>query len=660
MRTLGFSGGYEADHQGFPRPALNNLTAHDGAAVLVEDGEVVAAIEQERLNRIKHSNKAPLQAMRFCLESRGLTLQDVDHVCYYASEAWCDAEVKRAFPALGPKTRSARDAVRQLLFAAFGVDYDAERIEFVKHHVAHAASALAGSGYEESLVLTLDGCGDGESGSVSIGSRGKLKLLREIPERDSLGHFYFNTIRFLGYGMFDEYKVMGLAPYGDPRRFRDLFRTMYALLPEGSWTIDMDSVLGLPDVLPARAPHEPVTQLHKDVAAALQESLEEIVFHALRHFQRATGQQSLCYAGGVAHNCTLNGKIQRSGLFKRVFVQPAAHDAGCALGAAMAVQMQRAPERRPPALQHLYWGRHIGERDAIAAALDGWRALVTVEELKDAPRTAAELLAAGNVIGWAQGRSEFGPRALGNRSILADARPAENKDIINAMVKKREEFRPFAPSVIEEAARDYFDLGGAEVMPFMIFTVPVYPSKRELLGAITHVDGSARVQTVSRRTNERFWRLIREFGDITGVPVVLNTSFNNNAEPIVDSVEDCVACFLTTQLNALVVGDFLVRKKPVTLAAYEALVPVLPASVKLLAMRGATPGGTTVERVLATTYSERTYALSDGAFDVLWRADGRARVCDLLPGDPGEPRREAVVRELVELWSQRVVRLTSG
>ncbi|WP_437606752.1 carbamoyltransferase C-terminal domain-containing protein [Sorangium sp. So ce834] len=657
MRTLGFSGGYEADHQGFPRPAMNNLTAHDGAAVLVEDGEVVAAIEQERLNRIKHSNKVPLHAMRFCLESRGLSLKDIDYVCYYASEAWCDAEVKRAFPAFGPKTRTARDVVRQLLFAAFGADFDAERIQFVKHHVAHAASALAGSGYEDSLVLTLDGCGDGESGSVSLGSRGKLKLLREIPERDSLGHFYLNTIRLLGYGAFDEYKVMGLAPYGDPRRFRELFRTLYTLLPEGGWTIDQDRIFGLPDALPARAPYEPVTQLHKDVAAALQESLEEIVFHALRHYQRMTGQQSLCYAGGVAHNCTLNGKIQRSGLFQRVFVQPAAHDAGCALGAAMAVHMQRTPERRPAAIQHLYWGRHIGERDAIRAALDGWRDLVTVEELEDAPRTAAELLAAGKVIGWAQGRSEFGPRALGNRSILADARPAENKDIINAMVKKREEFRPFAPSVIEEAARDYFDLGGAEAMPFMIFTVPVHESKRQLLGAITHVDGSARVQTVSRRTNERFWRLIREFGAITGVPVVLNTSFNNNAEPIVDSVEDCVACFLTTQLNSLVVGDFLVQKRPVAPSAYEALVPALPVYVKLLAMKGTAPGGASVERALATTYSERTYALSDEAFDVLWRADGRTRLGDLLSG---EPRREAVVAELVELWSQRVVRLTAG
>lgn len=654
MRILGISGGHEPDHHGYPRPAFNAATSHDGAAVLLEDGEVVAAIEQERLNRLKHSNKAPFQAARFCLESRGLRITDVDAVCFYISEAWCDAQLRRGLFGFAPELRTAHDVMRRLLLAEFGADVEPERIHFVKHHTAHAMSALIGSGYDSSLVLTLDGCGDGESGSVSVGSSGALQSLRDIPERDSLGIFYVQVIRFLGFAEFDEYKVMGLAPYGDPHRYRPLFQKMYTLLPEGAWVIHNDRILDLHDVIRPRARHEEITQDHMDIAASLQEALETIVFHCLRHFQKQTRQTSLCYAGGVAHNCTLNGKILRSGLFERVFVQPAAHDAGCALGAAMAVHMQKAPERRPPAMSHLYWGRHLSERAEVRRALDAWRDFIAVEELADAPRAAAELLAAGKVIGWAQGRSEFGPRALGNRSIVADPRPAENKDIINAMVKKREAFRPFAPSVTEEDARDYFDLGGAETMPFMIFTVPVQKDKRKLLGAVTHVDGTARVQTVSKRTNPRFWQLIRAFGDITGVPVVLNTSFNNNAEPIVDSVDDCVTCFLTTQLDKLVVGDYLVHKKPVPPSAYAELVPSFPSFVKLLSLRGPTPGGYEVERAIVTTYNDAKHPVSAGAFDVLWRADGRKRLRELLEDVADQ---DVVIAELIELWSKRVVRL---
>ncbi|MGK4009096.1 carbamoyltransferase C-terminal domain-containing protein [Sorangium sp. So ce1036] len=655
MRILGISGGYEPDHQGYPRPAFNAISAHDGAAVLLEDGEVVAAIEQERLSRLKHSNKAPFQAVRYCLEGQGLRIDDIDRVCFYISEAWCNDQLRRGFLPFGPEVRTARDVMRRLLGAELGVDLDPERIRFVKHHTAHAASAFFGSGYDESLVLTLDGCGDGESGSLSIGSGGELEPLRDIPERDSLGMFYVQTIRFLGYGMFDEYKVMGLAPYGDPSRHRALFQAMYTLLPEGGWAVHFDRIFDLYDVLSPRAPGEPITQVHKDVAAALQEALETIVLHCLRHFRRETGQESLCFAGGVAHNCTMNGKILRSGLFNRVFVQPAAHDAGCALGAALAVHMREAPGRRPPAIEHLYWGRPIGARDEVRRALEAWGDFVTVEELADAPRTAAELIAGGSVIGWAQGRSEFGPRALGNRSIVADPRPAKNKDLINAMVKKREEFRPFAPSVIEEAAHEVFDLGGAEAMPFMIFTVPVHEDKRALLGAITHVNGTARVQTVSRRHNERFWRLIRAFGDLTGVPVVLNTSFNNNAEPIVDSVDDCVTCFLTTRLDGLVVGDYLVRKRPAPLSAHAALVPALPAFVKLRSLRGRTPGGYALEHAIVTTYSEATTPVSPGVFEVLSRADGQQRLGDLL-GAAAD--RESLIAELLDLWSQRLVRLS--
>src|SRR5262249_1296171 len=283
--------------------------------------------------------------------------------------------------------------------------------------------------------------------------------------------------------------------------------------------------------------------------ASLQETLEDIAFHTIRYYRQVTGQKRLCLAGGVAHNCTLNGKLLYSGLFDDVFIQPAAHDAGCALGSAMHAYLQAKGSLSRPRLDHVFWGSDAGADDEIESTLSRWTELVEFEKVDNVAERAAQLLAGGSVIGWVQGRSEFGPRALGNRSILADPRPAENKRVINAMVKKREGYRPFAPSVPEEDAADIFVPPPMKTAPFMIFVVDVREHQRALLGAVTHVNGSARVQTVSRSTNARYHRLLAEFKALTGVPVLLNTSFNNNAEPIVDSVEDAVVCYLTTGLH---------------------------------------------------------------------------------------------------------------
>ena len=662
MIVLGFSGGPNAVHErGFE---LTVGSMHDAAAVLLKDGVVVAAIEQERLDRIKHSTKAPFDAMRFCLRQAGLRPADVDRLAFYGEEPFWDLLLRDYYlhhfeqPALV----GARALLRFRLEEELGVPLAAGQPEFVPHHLAHGVSAAAMSGFDRSLVVTLDAQGDETSGAVFDARGAELETLATVPVGKSLGLFYLAVIQFLGFRLFDEYKVMGLAPYGDPLRFRDLFQRFYALAPDGQYSLDRTRVPALFEVCPPRRPWEEITQVHRDIAAALQRSLEDIVLHLLRHYRQKTGHRQLCLAGGVAHNCPLNGAILRSGLFDDVFVQPASHDAGCALGAALHVSAQAAGRRAPgPRLDHVYWGTDIGGAEEVEAALRPWQGFLEIERVEDASAAAAEMLARGMVLGWVQGRSEFGPRALGNRSIVADPRPAGNKDLINAMVKKREAFRPFAPSVLEERAHEFFDLpAGVSRLPFMVFTVDVRKDKRELLGAVTHADGSARIQTVSRLTNERYWRLIEAFGKLTGVPVILNTSFNNNAEPIVDSVRDAVVCFLTTGLHGLVVGDFVARKRDLPWTAYLALVPALPRHVALSETRRFRPaaGWSSSYGIASNAEGSRSRQLSAACFRLLSSVDGAAPLGELLAalGLP-EDEQERLVGEVVELWSVRLLQL---
>jgi carbamoyltransferase len=652
MLVLGITGGYhriQEDSYSLPTDA-----AHDAAAVLLEDGRVVAAIEEERLSRIKHSNKAPFTAIRFCLEQRGVSLEDVDRVAYYCDEKYMDHRVRRSQV---DTPEGARGLLRMLLWSEFGHDVGAERIRFVGHHRAHAASAYFMSGFDSALVVTLDGSGDDLCSTFWQGEGNALHLLREVPTKGrSLGLFYESVIRFLGYRLFDEYKVMGLAPYGDPARFREQVSRMYSLRPEGEWAFHFDKVDALHEVMKPRRRGEPFTQEHKDLAAALQQGLEEVAFHILGHYQKMSGQTRLCLAGGVAHNSTMNGKVLHSGLFERVFVQPAAHDAGCALGAAITAWHDARPEGRAEPLRHVYWGSDIGTDAHLRQTLQRWSPFVTAKRVDDVCQAAAELLAGGKVLGWAQGRSEFGPRALGNRSIIADPRPEENKTVINAMVKKREGYRPFAPAILEEEAQAYFDIPEGVTLPFMTTVVGVKEDKRALLGATTHVDGSARVQTVSRETNPRFWDLLQKFKALTGVPVLLNTSFNNNAEPIVDSAEDAVVCFLTTKLQGLVVGDYVVEKRDITEDTWLATAPAVPAYLKLVQVRRTGLDGSPESRCsLNTTYeASKSFKVSPVLFDVLMRADGKTPLRELLQPQAGADV-AAVIEELLHLWSERLV-----
>ncbi|WP_369726217.1 carbamoyltransferase [Bradyrhizobium sp. LLZ17] len=662
MLCLGLSGGLDKVYENPLQ--LPNTFLHDGAAVLVKDGRVIAAVEEERLNRIKHSNKLPSSAVEYCLAAAGVELRDVDRIAFYATEAYCNSMLERLFISQ-PEISIPLDAnllLRHLLAAEFGTQVDPSRVSFVGHHQAHAVSALAMSGFEESLVLAIDGCGDFLSGLLAVGSGTEMTELMTFPETNSLGLFYLETIRYLGYGLFDEYKVMGLAPYGDPARYRELFSQFYELSPNGNYRVHLDRVgPALLRNIEVRRRGMPFTQQHRDVSASLQEALERIVFHILRHYREQTGMKRLCLAGGVAHNCTLNGKLLYSGLFEDIFVQPAAHDAGCALGAALMVSNEagQAPPRER--LQAVYWGPDVGNDDSIAQELKGWAGHLEIERTADVAARAAEWIANGAVIGWVQGRSEFGPRALGNRSILADPRPAANKDRINAMVKKRESYRPFAPSVLEEDAGAFFELpDGRAEYPFMNFVVRVRESMRALLGAITHIDGTARLQTVSRTSNAAYWELINAFKSRTGVPILLNTSFNNNAEPIVDSVADAITAFLSTELDGLVVGSFLIKKRATTLENWTALAVSLPAHVSLYRVRAHTARDRqeTVCEIRMGHSSHDSVRVSHDLFDMLMHIEKEAVLADLLARVTSDrTRREALVNELRGLWDQRRIRL---
>lgn len=561
---------------------------HDASAAILVDGEVRACAAEERFTRTKHSlNLAgntllPRRAINYCLDALRIGPADVDVVAHY-----CDfggAAIGRRLDLLRPFL-SAEDASRveasyEGLYTSM-MSHDAvlrqyesltgsrpKELAFVRHHDAHAASAFYPSGLEESLILTLDGTGETESSLLAFGSRSEITELRRTDLPTSLGTLYLLITVFLGFkSLGDEYKVMGLSGYGDPRPFRDFFRSVIDLGEDGVYATPSLGRLDFKELVienlgRPRGPLEPVEARHADIAAALQESLHDAVLHTLKSARSDTRADSLCLAGGVALNCLLNASIARSGLFKRVFVQPAASDEGGSVGAALHAYHRLAGgrARRGDRWEHVYFGPEYGNDEILEALRRAQGRLEWSVPASLAGRVAGEL-ARGKVVGWFQGRMEFGPRALGNRSILGDPRDPGMKDRINAKVKRREAFRPFAPAVLEEEAAEYFDLLGLADSPFMLFAVPVKAQKRATIPAVTHVDGTSRVQTVSRQTNPRFWELIAEFKKATGVPVILNTSFNVRNEPIVCSPDDAIQCFLSTDIDALAMGDYLVLKR---------------------------------------------------------------------------------------------------
>ncbi len=668
MLVLGLSGhfsGEDADLAPNMEGAFFHDAFHDAAACLIRDGELLAAVEEERFNRIKKTTKFPINAARACLDTAGVSPSEITAVGHFFAEGLLDESLKLIY-SRNPQlpVRSSRELVMDHLRESLGMDLPAERLLFTEHHVAHGLSSFIRSGMRDALVVVMDGRGEKHSTTIFEGRDGRLESLATYGLGKSLGGLYLANTRLLGYALGDEYKVMGLAPYGNPDTYREMFDSLYELKNDGDYTLRKFA----PDGFSPRRQGEAFTQAHMDFAAALQEALEKIAMHVLCHWVDQTGLKNLCFVGGVAHNSTLNGRILESGKFGEVFIHPVSHDAGAAEGAALAAGLQLgASYSRRPRMRSASLGPALGATAEIEKELASWSDLVEFDRPTDIVDAAAQLLADGAVLGWAQGRSEYGPRALGNRSIVADARPGDNKRRINAMIKKREAYRPFAPVVTPEAADRYFDLPETQAnYDFMSFVVKVREDRKAELGAVTHVDGSARVQIVDPVSNERFHELVCRFGELTGTPVLLNTSFNNNAEPIVQTTQDAITCFLTTELDFLVIDEFLVRRRTSRRRtsprrasdslALDNLAPGFRPVTRLVQrIRQTAAGRREVCCEISLDYAKGpTREISSDLFDLLKPADG-VRSLGSLAGSGGIS--EDVRHELFSLWQQRFLTL---
>jgi carbamoyltransferase len=587
MNILGISGLEQA--MPFKRKHWPNLDerdyrisqGHDAAAALVCDGNIVCAAAEERFDRKKQSAHFPLHAIAWCLKQAGLKLADIDAIAH-----GFDYEPYREIYSLDPVTREYFDTVLSPK-ALIGLverdlkDFPIDRVVHVPHHQAHAASAYYTSGWDKCLVVVVDAMGEAHGTSVFEGRDGELHHVAAFSAQDSIGIFYSLITLHLGFDFnSDEYKIMGLAPYGDPSRFRDFFAREVLLRDDGSIRIpslrlnktrdERENYLATRDYLnrhliPARATSAEITAEHRDLAAALQECLNSVLLHVCGSFGRSTGNQYLALAGGVALNCTANGHLLRSGLFDDIYVQPASGDDGTALGAALLLSAENGAishqRMAVPLIGPAYDDKAVQE--ALAAFADEIEVL-PFASLGETCLAAAELIAGGFVLAWYRGRMEFAPRALGNRSILADPGHPEMRDRINAMVKKREAFRPFAPSVSLEEVDRWFDVKPGTSLPYMITIVDVREQWRSALPAITHVNGSARVQTVSATDNPAYHRLLQEVGKKTGRQMVLNTSFNVKGQPIVNTPTEAIETFLGTGIDCLFLENHLVtsHKRP--------------------------------------------------------------------------------------------------
>jgi carbamoyltransferase len=578
---------------------------HDSAAALMVDGKISAAAQEERFTRIKHDSSLPRNAIEYCLREARLELSDIDYVAFYDKPFLKFERLLETYLAFAPRGfQSFRRSIpvwlkdklfqksfieKELRKSAPDVDWR-EKLLFTEHHLSHSASAYYPSPFSESVVLTMDGVGEWATTSSGFGEGNKLAINKEIHFPHSLGLLYSAFTYYTGFKVNSgEYKVMGLAPYGEPKYAPLILDKVIDLKEDGSFRLDMqyfDYCTGLTMTnqkfddlfdIPVRKADEPLTQVHMDLATSVQAVTEEIVLRITRNLARESGSKNLCLAGGVALNCVANGKILRDKAFENIWVQPAAGDAGGALGAAMATHYGYLNEERlTPAFRDSMAGSYLGPEfstDEIEQRLSAAGAVFHTLGDGELEKTAARALADENAVGWFQGRMEFGPRALGNRSILGDPRSPSMQSVLNLKVKFRESFRPFAPSVLREHVSDWFEHDTDS--PYMLMVSDVTENRRRkmteaedaLFGidklnvprsdipAVTHVDYSARIQTVHEETNSRYHQLISEFNDLTGCPVVVNTSFNVRGEPIVCTPEDAFRCFMGSEIEALAVGN---------------------------------------------------------------------------------------------------------
>ncbi|UAW64564.1 carbamoyltransferase [Mycoavidus sp. HKI] len=557
-----------------------NSAYHESSASIIVDGKIVAAVEEERFTRRKHAkeasvanpNELPEHSIRFCLSYAGLTAADLDGVAYSFDPSlrkskfkldslsqpgdWGSAEGEKIFLS---KLSQIPDAVDKFLGRKFG-----DKFSFIPHHIAHAASTFYPSGFDDAAILVVDGIGESGCTLLACGNGPNITSLDEIHYPHSIGFIWEKLSKYLGFSEYDACKLMGLAAYGDPAVFRKDFQRLLQL-GESRYAVDpsvarfrlpnfdqIEALFG-----PVRADNGPILEHHHNVAAALQEATDEALLGLVRELRTLTKSDNLCCAGGVALNCVSNSVIKESRIFSKIYIPTAPHDAGTAVGAALHLYYSRSGQRSLFADNNPYLGPEFSDADIMTAFQE---AGLQAQRSTDPAYDAATMIADGKVVAWFQGRMEFGPRALGNRSLLADPRNASARELLNVKVKHREEFRPFAPSVLAEQASHWFDLGEASLSHHsMLFACPAKQDRLTSIPAVLHKDHSARVQMVSRDSNPDFHALITHFSDMTGVPLVLNTSFNDS-EPIVCSPSDAIKTFQGTAIDALFIGDmFVVR-----------------------------------------------------------------------------------------------------
>jgi carbamoyltransferase len=581
---------------------------HDSAAALIDDGRIVAAAQEERFTRRKHDPGFPHHAIAYCLTEAGVAAEALDHVVFYDKPFLKFERLLETYIALAPNGfRSFKMAIplwlKEKLFqksllkdelAKFSEDFDRERLLFCEHHLSHAASAFFPSPYDNAVVLTMDGVGEWATTSAALGNGNALEIFQEIHFPHSLGLLYSAATYYTGFKVNSgEYKVMGLAPYGEPKYAKLILDNLIDLKPDGSFRLDMsyfDYCTGFTMTndrfaklfgQPVRSPDQLLTQFHMDVAASIQAVLDEAVLRLTRSLSSQTGSRNLCLAGGVALNCVANGKVLRDGRFDNVWIQPAAGDAGGAVGSALAAHhIYKGHPRKAngaDAMAGSYLGPGYDQAEIERRLTSAGAKFAVLDEQEMIDRTA-EALAAQKAVGWFQGRMEFGPRSLGARSILGDARSPAMQKTLNLKVKYRESFRPFAPAVLREDVTDWFDIDSDS--PYMLLVADVRQDKhrrmtaeeqalfgidklnvsRSEIPAVTHVDYSARIQTVHSQTNPLFHRLLSRFKALTGCPVLVNTSFNVRGEPIVCTPDDAFRCFMGNELDLLVVGNCVLQK----------------------------------------------------------------------------------------------------
>lgn len=570
---------------------INAYHADSSAAIFV-NGEMIAAIEEERFRRVKHWAGFPSMAIAFCLKEAGVTLEQVDHIAI-GRDPWAKLGKKLLFLAMNPVggfaavsnrlNNSKKVATLENEFVQIeAIDRAAlkKKIHFVEHHRSHLASAFFASPFEEAALLSIDGSGDFTTTMIGIGRGNRIDVLDSVDFPHSVGIFYSAFTQWLGFPHYgDEYKVMGLAPYGTAK-YVERLREVIEFTDDGLFELNLryfrNPTKGIisygADHIPvvaslftpyfekkmgkARQQGEELTQFHKDMAASVQRFTEELIFHILTGLQKRTGLKNVCIAGGVAQNSVANGKITRKTAFTHVYIPSAGHDAGISMGAALYLQHQTLNQSRQPAIWSAYTGSCFSneEIEQYLQSKNISYKKVPDEQLYD---YVADRLVNAGVVGWFSGRSEFGPRALGGRSILADPRRADAKDLLNAKIKRRESFRPFAPSVLKEYVEDFFTVD--DVVPFMEKVFPIQEGKRNLIPAVTHVDGTGRLQSVDQQVSPRYYALIEAFRKKTGIPILLNTSFNEN-EPIVNSPAEAVDCFLRTQMDMLVMENIIIER----------------------------------------------------------------------------------------------------